>query len=379
METVGELSGRAIETVSDDDVVARRHERAGRTLTVTALYHLSEEGRKASLLAGGDGRAVQEIKVQVPTNRFHLVSVNDEGLARLKLQPRFYLDAEQNVVRSDAPPIYDVPPSLDDLLKQAARNHQLERAYHVERAESRRKRQDAVFESREQLAERFLADPSLRAHEHPKPTPRRCYLTHRHRTIVFDAKMDRGMSRQVAPEAYRRFSEDLRARKARNQEVRARQLAVHDERERVIAEWVATHGTRDQQDRHAAGMLPMKEVLEGMTDEAFAAAGDRPRYLRDGIARLETFLRQFPQYAKVVVTRADFQITSALAEHANATQWALKQELEQLLPDANFLLRFHRLTWTRDPKAPTLTQFTVLVTRKVGPFALRCEYLSPDQ
>jgi hypothetical protein len=35
----------------------------------------------------------------------------------------------------------------------------------------------------------------------------------------------------------------------------------------VIAEWVATHGTADQQDRHAAGMLPMKEALEGLADE----------------------------------------------------------------------------------------------------------------
>ena len=39
---------------------------ANRTLTVTATYLLSEEGRKASLLAGGDGRAVQELTVQVP-------------------------------------------------------------------------------------------------------------------------------------------------------------------------------------------------------------------------------------------------------------------------------------------------------------------------
>jgi hypothetical protein len=378
METIRQRSAQAIETVRDENIAPRPHERAGRTLTVSARYHLSEEGRKASLLAGGDGRAVQEMTVQVPTNRFHLVSVDDDGRARLKLQPRFYLDAEQNVVRHDGPPMYDVPPSLDDLLKEAARNHQLERAYHVDRAESRRKRQDAVFESREQLAERFLADPALRAHEHPKPTPRRCYLTHRHRTIAFDAKTDRGMARQVPPEAYRRFSEDLRARQARNHDLRARQLAIHDERERVIAEWVATHGTADQQDRHAARMLPITEVLEGMADDAFAAAGDRPLYVRDGIERLESFLRQFPQYATVVVTRADFQITSVTAEHANASQWALRQELEQLFPDATLTLRLHRLAWARDPKAPMVTQFTVLVTRRVGPFTLRREYLVPD-
>jgi hypothetical protein len=60
-----------------------------RTLSVTANYVLSEDGRKASLLAGGDGRAVQQIALQVPANRLHLVSVDKHGIARLKLRPRF--------------------------------------------------------------------------------------------------------------------------------------------------------------------------------------------------------------------------------------------------------------------------------------------------
>jgi hypothetical protein len=37
------------------------------------------------------------------------------------------------------------------------------------------------------------------------------------------------------------------------------------------------------------------------------------------------------------------------------------------------------LAWTKDPKAPTLTLFGVLVTRKVGPFTLRREFLAPDR
>ena len=49
---------------------------AARTLSATASYLLSEEGRKASLLSGGDGRAIQQIKLQVPANRLHLVSVD---------------------------------------------------------------------------------------------------------------------------------------------------------------------------------------------------------------------------------------------------------------------------------------------------------------
>ena len=62
---------------------------AVRTLTVKAMFLLSEAGRKASLLAGGDGRELQTIEIEVPTNRFHLVVVDPDGRARLKLRPRY--------------------------------------------------------------------------------------------------------------------------------------------------------------------------------------------------------------------------------------------------------------------------------------------------
>ena len=109
-------------------------------LTVTAVYHLSEAGRKASLLAGGDGHTVQRITVEVPANRLHLVSVNGHGITRLKLRPRYELDAEQQVVCIDMAPIYDHPPTIDELFRQAARNHQLERAYHTKRTIARDER-----------------------------------------------------------------------------------------------------------------------------------------------------------------------------------------------------------------------------------------------
>src|SRR5438067_10968738 len=96
---------------------------ANRALAVTATYLLSEEGRKASLLAGGDGRAVQQLSVHVPNTRLHLVSVDAEGVARLKLRPRYQLDAEQRIVRVDAPPTHDVPPDIDELFREAARHH----------------------------------------------------------------------------------------------------------------------------------------------------------------------------------------------------------------------------------------------------------------
>src|SRR5262245_29819798 len=159
MDASSQSASRSMEPVVDVDSVVPRRD-SGRTLSVTAVYHLSEEGRKASLLDGGDGRALQEVKLAVPTSRFHLVSVDADGAARLKLQPRYFLDEEQNVRRSEGPPVYDVPPSSEDLLRDAARNHQLERAYGVEQAEKKSKRRDEQFELHEKLAEQFLTDPT---------------------------------------------------------------------------------------------------------------------------------------------------------------------------------------------------------------------------
>src|SRR5438093_5735425 len=114
------------QSTSIQDTVAPTIHESHHTLTATATYMLSEEGRKASLLAGGDGRALQELTIQVPATRLHLVSVDTDGSARLKLRPRYQLDGAGAVTRVDTPPTYDSPPDLDELFREAARNHQLE-------------------------------------------------------------------------------------------------------------------------------------------------------------------------------------------------------------------------------------------------------------
>jgi hypothetical protein len=350
---------------------------AVRLLTVTATYLLSEDGRKASLLSGGNGRAVQELSIDVPASRLHLVSVDDEGVARLKLRPRYDRDEEQRVLRIDTPPTYDSPPSLEDLYREAARNHELERAYHQQRTAARTERRDAQRQLRAQLAQTFMSDRAQRAVVHPAPTPKRCYLATAHGRVLFDINSDEGISRDVPPEAHRRFRADLRGRRDENIRQRTEQLALHEEKKRLVAEWIAAHGTPEQQSRQAAGMLPISEAIEAMTDEAFTVFADQPRYLRDGVDRLQAHLRQSPRYASVVVTSADLIITSKNAGQATATQWALVQQLQAAFPDATVALRVHRLALKREPQAPMLTVYGALVTRKIGPFTLRREYAAP--
>lgn len=347
---------------------------ADRTLTVTAVYFLSEQGRKLSLLSGGDGRAVQQLPIHVPPNRLHLVSVDADGVARLRLRPHYEVDAHQHVVRTDAPPTYDAPPDLETLFQQAARNHQLERAFETQHRARHAARRDADRERRAQLARAFLDNPDRRAVVHPVPTPRRCFLSVKGSLVRFDVRNDEGPARDVPPEAHRRFRADLRARAERGKQLHAEQMALHEQKKRFIADWIAKYGTPDQQARQAAGMLPMDEAIEAITDQVFAPLNDCPSYERGGAAQYQTFLRQFPEYRNILLSARDVVITSTDAATASAADWALMQETQRRVSAATMTLRVHRLAHSCDRQAPVLNLRSLIVTQKISSLILRREY-----
>lgn len=355
-----------------DDSLASPPADPNRALAVTATYLLSEDGRKASLLAGGDGRALQQLTIQVPATRLHLVHVDTEGVARLKLRPRYELGSDQQVVRTDAPPTYDTPPDLEALFREAARNHQLERTYYTERRAAYASKRDADRDRRADIAKAFLNDPTQRALVHPAPTPARCYIATEHDRVLFDVKTDDVPARDVPAEAHRRFRTDLRARRECNRQTRAAQLAVHEEKKRFIAEWIVAHGTPEQQSRQAEGVLPMEEAIEAITNHVFAT--EYVRYARDGAATLQAYLRQIPNYAGIVVTPSDLCVTSADAREATAAQWLIVKALRERFPEATVKLRVHQLSTSQTPQAPRLTTFSVLATMKVGPLTVRREF-----
>jgi hypothetical protein len=374
MDSTPRSALRRPELVADGAPTTAPAHEAARVLPATAVYQLSEAGRKASLLAGSDGRANQQLAVQVPTSRLHLVSVDPKGVARLKLRPRFEMDAEQRVIRVDAAPTYDAPPTLEDLFREAARNHELERVYQAERTVTRTMKREAERERRAQIAQAFLADKTQRALVHPAPSPKRCMLATEHGRIFFDVATDEGLARDLPPEAHRRFRADLQAKKERNQQERAAQLALHEEKKRYIADWIAKHGTPDQQERQAASMLPMEEAIEAITDQAFAAVADQPVYKRDGVERLQAHLRQFLEFADIAVSPGDLVVVSSNATAATARQWSAFQGFEAAMPAATVTLRSHRLSWKRQHPTASMTLFGVLVSRRLGPFTLRREY-----
>ena len=119
-------------------------------------------------------------------------------------------------------------------------------------------------------------------------------------------------------------------------------------------------------------------AIHEAADEAFAPLNGRPVYIRDGASRLQTYLRQLPTYADVVVTAADLTIFSGNAETATTDQWNLIQEFRAIVPDSDVKLRAHKLALRHQPDAPSLTLFGVRVTHRVGPFTLQREYATQD-
>jgi hypothetical protein len=369
MDTVTAISNRRLEALPTPAGAPA----ATKLLTVTATYLLSEDGRKASLLDGGDGKAVQQLSLQVPANRLHLVSVDAHGVARLKLRPQYRLDGENGIVRVDASPTYDAPPDVEELFREAARNHQLERAYHAERQAARTTRRDADLERRIAVAKAFLGDPSRRALAHPTPTTKRCVIETEDGRVLFDADADTPPARDVPAEAHRRFRADLRAQRERNLKIRAEQLAQHEEKKRFAAEWIANHGTPEQQARQAAGVLPIEETIEAMTDHAFAALADLARYVADGAAQIQDAVKH-PSPGEPPVSPADVIVTSSNAETMTASQWATVCKIRERIPDATVVIRVHDVSWKKDRTITAGPFLGALVTQRVGPFTLRREY-----
>jgi hypothetical protein len=349
-----------------------------RTLRVQAIYTLSESGRKASLLVGGNGRADQTIDLDVPGNRLHLVTVDADGHARLKLRPRYDTKPDGRIARIDASPVYDTLPSIDDLFLAAAKNHELERAYTTRGSRRERQRQDQR-ELRSRLAEQFLLCPEMRAAVHPPPSKTRCYLIAETGRILFDADRDDPPARGVPEEAHRRFRADERVRREQNLGEHTRRLALHEEKKRFIAEWIAANGSQDQRERQAVGLLPVTEAVEAIANEAFAPLQQWPRYERNGAAVLQAHLRQYPQYKDAIVAEQNLAVTDVNASEATASQWQAVQRAKALLPEATVTLRAHRLTWRADVNAPTATVYGLLLVVNSGPVTVRREFSVPDE
>jgi hypothetical protein len=373
-----DAAARAVTRRTESPLHAVGESPAPQSLTVLAIYRLSEAGRKASLLAGGNGREHQRVSIAVPAGRLHLVSVDELGTARLKLRPRYEQSENQRVTRTDAPPVYDTPPSVDQLFQHAARNYELERAFLAQIASRHGARAEADGDWRAKLAEQFLADSNRRALVHPSPTLRRCELATERGRVIFDAKRDHGVCRDVPGIAFRRFHADLRAHRERVDRQKLEQETVHDEKRRIVAEWIAANGSPDQRARQAAGMLPVDEGIEALSDDVFRPLEGWTRYSRDGAERLQRAMSQHPAFADVVVAPDSVRVDTRELSEATSAQWRALQTIKAAVPNAVAYLRERQVFWAGHSQAPRVRIVTVLAVVKIENVTLRREWLLPE-
>ena len=131
--------------------------------------------------------------------------------------------------------------------------------------------------------------------------------------VQFDAKRDIGVARQVPLEAFRRFDNDVRIRHGRGADQRSRNLARHAQRQQMMGEWIAVHGSHDQRERLSAGVFPFAEFVDALTEVTFRPLSHLTPYQTDVAARMQEQLRQLAGHANVVVTPNDLSVVTRLS------------------------------------------------------------------
>ena len=193
-------------------------------------------------------------------------------------------------------------------------------------------------------------------------------------------------------EKYTRVQDLLEQKKAekaerdrqREQEKEAREKAeaaaaaeAEAVRKAQLDAWIVEHGTDNQKKRHDLGLLPEKEILDAIREEAFSPLGSFPRYdkltKQDVPCDCEGY--QEPEYK----FRAH-DATSATAEEFE-TMDKIATAIRSVHPEANVCLREH-IGWCEtchgeDKDEVCAERKSVLVSIKVGVLDFSREYQIP--
>jgi hypothetical protein len=247
-----------------------RERRATIMATIRIMYQLSEVGRKASLLGGGNGNMRQEIDVEATPELLAIASVDTQGVATIT--PQRQEGVWRQLVTLDAPP----------------------------------------------------SDPGGWV-------------------LQWHAEYLREMQAKKEHELAEQAKETL-ARTVQRAEQAARDERGRIEREasaRLIAEFVATSGTEDQQERHLAGVLPQSEIDELAQSMLFKSFRGCPEYVRkqasdvihdthDGDGGYDC---GYDECDRATIGWSSGRVSKP---ELNSTQWAALKAVRQVVADAGW-------------------------------------------
>jgi hypothetical protein len=283
-------------------------------------YYLSEPGRRDSLRKGGDGRREQrEVGPITDPDDLELFKVDEEGgisfdattaPTHLELGDR---RTSLNVSAPDKPGAiglieveWKVVPSWDDLL-QFARWVQNVRDQHLEKQYLECETEEKAAKT---VADAFLADPNARAEK----------ITEGGVTIG-------GLDFYSSNEQDEGIVGEARARAARDDE------ELKKANRATLAKWTAHHGTSNQRQRLAAGLLPWKEIYEAAEAQLYAALSAFPLYKR---FELQEVCKCTPD------GRPNVKFQSVDTVELTAEEWEQYSKIRAAVPRATFQLREHR-------------------------------------
>lgn len=282
-------------------------------------YYLSEQGRKDSLRQGGDGKRQQFTLGIVSPNDLEVFVVDEDGGISFDatVAPKtFEVDnkhrwalvnkAVSKVSVSVIEVLWDVVPTWDDLLQFARWTHDIRK----QQDDEQYLEWEAEEAAKERAAYAFLADPNARAEK----------VSEDYVTIAghdFWSTEER-----VVVEARARFLRDAEELKKANRA--------------TLAEWTAEHGTDNQRQRLAAGLLPWKEVYEAAEEHLYAPLSTFPLYRRFQVEQVCHCLEAGAEKA----CKVKFQSVDAV--ELTADEWDRYSKIRAGVPNANFQLREHR-------------------------------------
>jgi len=285
-------------------------------LKVRITYNLSEAGRRDSLRKGGNGQRQQDVEIYVYPEDLDLFTVNETGEASFDVRIC-------NVESIEDPPFgiplgkgrfefepwdnwkveWDVVPEPEDLL---ALGRDI-RAYEHER----QLEGEAYALEKERKGEEFISDPNARA----------ASIEREHVNIEGGHRFEN--SHQVALFARRRATADQEAQKKANRA--------------TLTEWIQKNGSKNQQERLAANLLPWQE--------AFATV---EHYLFTPLAGFK-LCERFDPAEVCMCERAgsdacEPKFQSLDATELTADEWDDLSRIKEAAPGATFQLREHRAT-----------------------------------
>lgn len=223
---------------------------------IKVQYQLDEKGRKASLLAGGNGKAQQFIDVEVTAELLVLVHVDDDGTAAYNLSPEVCYPVVRN--RYSVP--LSAPEAAAEVLRIAAEKQAKAEQDALKDAEKKAAEEKMHAEQDTRwlaLAQRFIVgDPEVKR----TGLVFECQLNNIYpwnaATTGLIAQIDTETNRrgkiQADAEAVKRAAEE-KVSAERNAKIDAARLA-----------WLRQHGTVNQVERFEADVLSENELFEAI-------------------------------------------------------------------------------------------------------------------